>query len=66
MEFSKAFAKFAVIVSVVLGVLLILLGIVILLFPEILLKILIYALGGGALIAGVILLGSPAMAILKA
>lgn len=66
MEFTKAFVKFAVIVSVVLGVLLILLGIAILLFPEILLQILIYALGGGALIVGVILLGSLVRAMLKA
>lgn len=66
MEFTKAFAKYAIIVAVVLGFALILLGIVILLFPDLFLQVLKYAVGGGALIIGVSLLGSLIRAKLKA
>lgn len=57
-KFVKAIAKFAVAVAITAAILLIALGALILLFPEVFFTFLTYALGGICLISGIAILGS--------
>lgn len=65
MDFYKAFVKIAVFLSVVLGLLLLLFAIGILFFPEILLQVVKYAIGGVMLLAGLWLIVRLICALLK-
>lgn len=64
-EFTRAFIKFAVVVSIAAGLLLILLGAAVLLFPQLVLQISLYIIGGAMLIAGLLFVGGTVRALLK-
>lgn len=61
----KAIAKFVVTVAIIAAVLLITLGMLILLFPEIFFTVLTYALGGICLISGIVIFSSFLFGLLR-
>lgn len=65
MEFVKALTKFTVFVSILLGLLLFCLGAAILLFPQMILRVLAYVMGGALLVAGLLFFGGTVRALLK-
>lgn len=65
MDFYTAFVKIAVFLAVVLGLLLLMLAIGILFFPEVFWQVFKYAIGGIILLAGLLMIVRLIRALLK-